>query len=234
MRIVSGFGSTGGYVLTFPGTQRWGPTARASGGMADAHGSGPCVRKDVGVQLPPCPRESSLARSEAKLPPGGAFSLCHPGGRPPGTPGRTSRVAWSEAKLPPGGAFSLRRPGGRPPGTPGRTSRVAWSEAELPPGEAFSLRHTSPGPTWSGVNTRRASPSGPYGVGPRSTGRDAPGAPMAGAPRSRTAHSPETGFQTTFRALASPAGQATSSSPSRVVRSITPTGAPPASVTSPS
>ena len=28
---------------------------RASGGMADAHGSGPCVRKDVGVQLPPCP-----------------------------------------------------------------------------------------------------------------------------------------------------------------------------------
>jgi hypothetical protein len=29
---------------------------RASGGMADAHGSGPCVRKDVGVQLPPCPR----------------------------------------------------------------------------------------------------------------------------------------------------------------------------------
>src|SRR5690349_4006094 len=30
--------------------------AGASGGMADAHGSGPCVRKDVGVQLPPCPR----------------------------------------------------------------------------------------------------------------------------------------------------------------------------------
>jgi hypothetical protein len=27
----------------------------ASGGMADAHGSGPCVRKDVGVQLPPRP-----------------------------------------------------------------------------------------------------------------------------------------------------------------------------------
>src|SRR5690606_9371535 len=29
--------------------------ARASGGMADAHGSGPCVRKDVRVQLPPRP-----------------------------------------------------------------------------------------------------------------------------------------------------------------------------------
>ena len=25
--------------------------------MADAHGSGPCVRKDVGVQLPPSPLE---------------------------------------------------------------------------------------------------------------------------------------------------------------------------------
>ncbi len=33
----------------------WIRTSRASGGMADAHGSGPCVRKDVGVQLPPCP-----------------------------------------------------------------------------------------------------------------------------------------------------------------------------------
>jgi hypothetical protein len=32
--------------------------------MADAHGSGPCVRKDVGVQLPPCP---PVARA---LPPG--------------------------------------------------------------------------------------------------------------------------------------------------------------------
>ena len=30
--------------------------ARASGGMADAHGSGPCVRKDVRVQLPPRPQ----------------------------------------------------------------------------------------------------------------------------------------------------------------------------------
>src|SRR5690349_5051208 len=33
--------------------------AGASGGMADAHGSGPCVRKDVGVQLPPCPLRTS-------------------------------------------------------------------------------------------------------------------------------------------------------------------------------
>ena len=27
--------------------------------MADAHGSGPCVRKDVGVQLPPCAPRSN-------------------------------------------------------------------------------------------------------------------------------------------------------------------------------
>src|SRR5512132_1399256 len=30
--------------------------------MADAHGSGPCVRKDVGVQLPPCPPSSNGTR----------------------------------------------------------------------------------------------------------------------------------------------------------------------------
>src|SRR6185312_10958582 len=34
--------------------------ARASGGMADAHGSGPCVRKDVRVQLPPRPQSPLL------------------------------------------------------------------------------------------------------------------------------------------------------------------------------
>src|SRR5512143_3574423 len=32
-----------------------GRRTRASGGMADAHGSGPCVLTDVGVQLPPRP-----------------------------------------------------------------------------------------------------------------------------------------------------------------------------------
>ena len=33
--------------------------------MADAHGSGPCVRKDVGVQLPPCPPRSQDERPES-------------------------------------------------------------------------------------------------------------------------------------------------------------------------
>lgn len=32
--------------------------ARGSGGMADAHGSGPCARKGVRVQLPPSPPQS--------------------------------------------------------------------------------------------------------------------------------------------------------------------------------
>src|SRR4051812_2064151 len=40
---------------------------RASGGMADAHGSGPCVRKDVGVQLPPCPPEERAPGSVPAL-----------------------------------------------------------------------------------------------------------------------------------------------------------------------
>src|SRR5690606_14845213 len=40
----------------------------ASGGMADAHGSGPCVRKDVRVQLPPRPPETtSLSGCEREV-----------------------------------------------------------------------------------------------------------------------------------------------------------------------
>lgn len=41
-------------------------SAWASGGMADAHGSGPCVRKDVGVQLPPRPLDRGFARTLAR------------------------------------------------------------------------------------------------------------------------------------------------------------------------
>lgn len=56
---------------------------RASGGMADAHGSGPCVRKDVRVQLPPRP----LGRG----PPGSCFagrasSYIYTGAEPPVAP----------------------------------------------------------------------------------------------------------------------------------------------------
>ena len=59
----------------------------ASGGMADAHGSGPCVRKDVGVQLPPrphapgdpCPRKARTG-----------VASCLPRGRAP----RAPRSGW--------------------------------------------------------------------------------------------------------------------------------------------
>src|SRR5712691_2470433 len=67
---------------------------RAGGGTADAHGSGPCVRKDVRVQIPPRPRVG-LAYSLALA----SFAYARsagPGGRPPGTP----RVAPSPAAVP--------------------------------------------------------------------------------------------------------------------------------------
>jgi hypothetical protein len=52
--------------------------------MADAHGSGPCVRKDVGVQLPPSPRESgALCSRKART--GASRHVCS-GGRAPGSP----------------------------------------------------------------------------------------------------------------------------------------------------
>src|SRR3954468_14523404 len=51
--------------------------------MADAHGSGPCVRKDVRVQLPPRPRCSGApAGAGAPFP----FARYFPGGRAPRTP----------------------------------------------------------------------------------------------------------------------------------------------------
>src|SRR5664279_5055874 len=72
--------------------------ARASGEMADAHGSGPCVRKDVGVQLPPYPlwlRQTMKGpgRGDADRGPlswtvGGLFLGC----RPPASVGTTALV----------------------------------------------------------------------------------------------------------------------------------------------
>jgi hypothetical protein len=35
--------------------------------MADAHGSGPCVRKDVGVQVPPRPPSTNSVRADSRL-----------------------------------------------------------------------------------------------------------------------------------------------------------------------
>src|SRR3984957_6196084 len=63
---------------------------RAGGGTADAHGLGPCVRKDVRVQIPPRPRVG-LLYSLAGWPASLFARSAGPGGRPPGTP----RVALS-------------------------------------------------------------------------------------------------------------------------------------------
>jgi hypothetical protein len=57
--------------------------------MADAHGSGPCVRKDVGVQLPPCPRAieaSGRVRSRLRADLVGQMREIPTGDNHPGTP----------------------------------------------------------------------------------------------------------------------------------------------------
>jgi hypothetical protein len=61
--------------------------ARASGGMADAHGSGPCVREDVRVQLPPRPLYDEPPPG---MFPGGGFFVCAPK-LPCSKPSRTLR-----------------------------------------------------------------------------------------------------------------------------------------------
>ena len=58
--------------------------ARASGGMADAHGSGPCVRKDVGVQLPPRAQIACMAQLHSR----------RPGARQVGRRRKTGRGRW--------------------------------------------------------------------------------------------------------------------------------------------
>src|SRR5690606_26804562 len=52
-----------------PTVHRRSNSPRGSGGMADAHGSGPCAREGVRVQLPPSPpprRASSAGAGEAR------------------------------------------------------------------------------------------------------------------------------------------------------------------------
>src|SRR5690349_2774108 len=58
---------------------------RGCGGMADAHGSGPCVRKDVGVQLPPSPPDHLVTSCPRSARAGGDRHFCS-GGRAPGSP----------------------------------------------------------------------------------------------------------------------------------------------------
>jgi hypothetical protein len=81
---------------------------RAGGGTADAHGSGPCVRKDVRVQIPPRPRGGPCC----SLP----FGHLHrgprffPGARAPGPP---TAPAYGGLATGPGRALRLRFMGGR-------------------------------------------------------------------------------------------------------------------------
>ena len=88
----------------------------ASGGMADAHGSGPCVRKDVRVQLPPRPLDqlgspypgSARGLVISPMPLWGATPTPRPAGLRPPDP------LWGFAPRPPAGYFGSRSLGLRP------------------------------------------------------------------------------------------------------------------------
>ena len=54
--------------------------------MADAHGSGPCVRKDVGVQLPPSPLDHLVALCPRRARGWGDLVFLLRGPRPPDAP----------------------------------------------------------------------------------------------------------------------------------------------------
>jgi hypothetical protein len=60
---------------------------RAGGGTADAHGSGPCVRKDVRVQIPPRPRDSSRCSQALRASFPEIRGVLARGGDPPEPPG---------------------------------------------------------------------------------------------------------------------------------------------------
>ncbi len=125
---------------------------RAGGGTADAHGSGPCVREDVRVQIPPRPRAAGQACSLIfdQLPMG--RGIC-PGGRPPGTPrcgGTTPRTPRTRAGL---GASRAPRPS--------KTSHLA-SPACLPYPAFLSHAPAPPAPSTSCIAlTSHPSPPAP-------------------------------------------------------------------------
>ena len=121
--------------------------ARASGGMADAHGSGPCVRKDVGVQLPPCP------------PGPGGFPRTSRRPRPPPAPRRHAPTP-SSPQPPQTRTYPrpvtpargrLRLPDGPGPVQPCHTD---WPPATAPPPASPRSRRPTPAST-------RSSRSGP-------------------------------------------------------------------------
>ncbi len=134
--------------------------ARASGGMADAHGSGPCVREDVGVQLPPCPpfpgEYPRGARQRPAAPP----------------PGRGCRSSPSRA----GAAAQRSAPPTRAP-TRCRPSPVSGVMGVLPPPTSWRPSCTSP--TAPQACTRWRNPA----RSDRADRRPEPGQPRQGAVR---------------------------------------------------
>jgi hypothetical protein len=76
--------------------------------MADAHGSGPCVLTDVGVQLPPRPRVIAFPCFAGMLRRGGITRHADRGGRAPPKPPTVRSVRLGD----------VARPGGRAPRIP--------------------------------------------------------------------------------------------------------------------
>src|SRR4051794_15772093 len=94
--------------------------------MADAHGSGPCVRKDVRVQLPPRPpivAESAPLVEEARLLCGGRTPAPPRRAAPPPDPGRWSPRADPSCWVPRVGSLGLASGRGFGGGHVGRVPR---------------------------------------------------------------------------------------------------------------
>ena len=140
--------------------------------MADAHGSGPCVRKDVGVQLPPrphapgdpCPRKARTG-----------VASCWPRGRAPRArvPGSGWGPLRSHVRF--GGPSRGRLPLGRwcspaSASVPGPPPRVPAFRSGVGPGGRFAV-------------ARAVAPAVPCAVGFRSGGGQPRTASFRGRPR---------------------------------------------------
>jgi hypothetical protein len=137
---------------------------RASGGMADAHGSGPCVLTDVGVQLPPRPLNGWISRRVPEQAPATRLVACRvpDGSRRRQRDDRASRrfplrAGSGVAALRPRGRSAARRSGLRSiarrtlPRCPGCPAVRAMPSRRIP---------TSAGSGASPVG--RSAPAGPY------------------------------------------------------------------------
>ena len=100
---------------------------RAGGGTADAHGSGPCVRKDVRVQIPPRPLVDGDPMVASPLR-GASLSwvpLSFTPGADPRTPSRKSAGGWS-SDFPAGNPLGLVIGSAVPLGPSWTSQQVRW------------------------------------------------------------------------------------------------------------